>query len=204
MIFIDPGVKTFVTGYDPSGRIIVWGERDIGVIARLLHYKCKLQGKIKKEKRYKKRLTMKKAFLRIGERIYNLVDELHKKLTKWLLENYQYIFIPRLNFHKCKKLNSKSKAKMASYRHCSFLDRLINKSREYVKSYILEVNESYTSKTCSKCGNQHENLKNKDIYECKKCKIKIGRDINASKNMMLRYFSQRAKISVLALGPSPL
>ena len=79
---------------------------------------------------------MKRAYLRIGERIYNLVDELHKKLTKWLLENYKYIFIPRLNFHKCKKLNSKSKAKMASYRHCSFLDRLINKSREYVKSYI--------------------------------------------------------------------
>lgn len=48
MIFIDPGVKTFITGYDPSGKIITWGENDIGRIARLLHYTRKLQSKIKK------------------------------------------------------------------------------------------------------------------------------------------------------------
>jgi len=196
MIFIDPGVKTFITGFDPSGKIIMWGVRDIAVIARLLHYKNKLQGRIKKEKTHKKRFTMKRALLRIYKRIENLISELHKKLAKWLCENYQYIFIPRLNFHKCKKLNSKSKAKMAAYSHCSFLNRLVNKSREYKKSFVLEVNEAFTSKTCSNCGNQHETLGNKDIYECLNCGITIGRDINASKNVMLRYFSQRAKLII--------
>ena len=194
MIFIDPGQKTFLTGYDPSGKIIIWGERDIGVIARLLHYKNKLQGRITKINNAKKRYTMKRALLRINEHIYNLVDELHKKLSKWLLENYQYVFIPKLNFHKCKNLNNKSKCKMASYRHCSFVDRLINKSREYKNSKVLIVNESYTSKTCSRCGNQHETLKNKDVYECNSCNLKISRDINASKNVMLRYFSQRVNL----------
>ena len=210
MIFIDPGVKTFLTGYDPSGRIIQWGEKDIGVIARLQHYKNKLQSKIKLQSGNKidqresvymfkssKRYKMSKAILRINERIYNLVNELHKKLSLWLVENYQYIFIPRLNFHKCKKLNRKSKAKMAAYRHCAFIDRLKDKTRETQDSHVVEVNEAFTSKTCSKCGNQHESLRNKDIYECSNCKLKIGRDINASKNVMLRYFTKRVSLDIV-------
>lgn len=207
MIFIDPGVKTFLTGYDPSGKIIQWGEKDIGVIVRLQHYKNKLQSKMKLQCNNKidqresiymfkssKRYKMSKAILRINERIYNLVNELHKKLSLWLVKNYQYIFIPRLNFHKCKKLNKKSKSKMAAYRHCSFIDRLKNKTREIHDSHVLEVNEAFTSKTCSRCGNHHESLRNKDIYECSNCKLKIGRDINASKNVMLRYFTKRVSL----------
>jgi transposase len=202
MIFIDPGVKTFLTGYDPSGKIIQWGEKDIGVISRLLHYKRKLQSKMNSKWsktsifmfKSSNRRKMFKAILRINNRIYNLVNELHKKLSKWLVENYQYIFIPKLNFHKCKKLNKKSKSKMASYRHCAFVDRLKNKTREVSNTYVLEINEAYTSKTCSECGNQHQSLKNKDIYECTKCQLKIGRDINASKNVMLRYFTKRVSL----------
>ena len=145
MIFIDTGVKTFLTGYDPSGKIIQWGEKDIGVIARLIHYKNKLQSKTKLQCKNKiddrtsiymykssKRNRMSKAMLRINNRINNLVDELHKKLSKWLVENYQYIFIPRLNFHNCTKLIKKSKSNMAAYRHCAFVDRLINKTRETI------------------------------------------------------------------------
>ena len=131
----------------------------------------------------------------MNEKIFNLVEELHKKLTRWLVENYRYIFIPRLNFHNCKRLNRKSKAKMASYRHCAFLDRLNNKTREYKTVKVVEVEEDFTSKTCSHCGNLHQTLSNKDVYDCSNCKIKIGRDINASKNIMLKYFSKRAVVS---------
>ena len=84
---------------------------------------------------------------------------------------------------------------MAAYRHCAFVDRLINKTRETKDSFVLEVNEAYTSKTCSQCGYQHETLKNKDVYKCVNCKLKIGRDINASKNVMLRYFTKRVSLS---------
>jgi transposase len=151
MIFLDPGVNNFVTGYDPSGKIIIWGENDIG---RLLHYKRKLQSKIKKEKKQSKKYRMNIALLRMGEKIKNLVDEMHKKLSKWLCENYENIYLPRLNFHTCKKLNNKSKAKMASYSHCAFSDRLINKVREYSNCKVTEINEAFTSKTCCCCGYQ--------------------------------------------------
>jgi len=42
---LDPGVRTFMTGYDPSGVAIEWGKNDIGRIYRLCHAYDKLQGK---------------------------------------------------------------------------------------------------------------------------------------------------------------
>ena len=192
MLFIDPGVKTFLTGYDPSGKIIICGERDVSRIARLLYYKRILFSKQMKANKCRKRKSFRLACLRIGEKIENLVDELHKKLSKWLCENYKHIYIPRLNFHKCNKLDKRSKAKMASLRHCSFVDRLLNKSKVYPNCNVIEVNEAYTSKTCSRCGWQHDKLFNNNIFKCDKCNLVIGRDINASKNIMLRYFTKRA------------
>jgi IS605 OrfB family transposase len=192
VLFIDPGSKVFLTGYDPSGKIIIFGKDDIGRIARLLHYKRKLQskemcktinGKIKK--RYRK------AKLRIGEKITNLVNDMHKKLAKWLCSNYTRVYIPKLNFHNMKKLNKKEKSKLASLKHCNFVDRLKNKSREY-NCKIIEVKEDYTSKTCSNCGYLKNDLKGR-VYKCDSCEMVFDRDMNASKNIMLKYINEAKK-----------
>lgn len=191
IIFIDPGQSTFITGYDPSGKIITIGEKDIGRICRLQHYKNKLQGRIEKEVVKHKRYKMRKALLSINENIKNLVDDFHKKTTKFLTSNYNNIFIPKLNFHKCKKLNTKDKQKMASLRLCELVDRLIMKTREIKNCKVEIVNEAFTTKTCSNCGEQKETINRNRVYECNKCGLSIDRDINASKNIMLRYFSKR-------------
>jgi IS605 OrfB family transposase len=211
MIFIDPGSKNFITCYDPEGKIITWGKRDVGRLARLFHYKNKLSSKLSKITNMNKKKRMKKAVLRMNENIRNLVSDLHKKLSKWLCSNYSNIFIPRLNFHKMSKLKKINKQKIAALSHCAFLDRLKFKTREYPGCNVLEVNESYTSKTCSGCGYQNDKLRNKDVFDCKSCDLKIGRDANAAKNIMLRYFSHRAIVKetivsaprTMALGPSP-
>ncbi len=200
MIFIDPGVKTFLTGYDPSGKIVIWGKKDYRRIERLNFHKSELQSKITKEKKHSSRYRMKKALLRINKKVYNLVDELHKKLSKWLCSNYEYIFLPKLNFHECKKLNSHSKSNLASLRHCGFFDRLKNKSREYTTN-VIEVNEAHTTKYCSNCGWYNKDIKNQDIFTCQQCNSIFERDINASKNIMLRYLTTRVK-KVVTLSPS--
>lgn len=212
MVFIDPGSKNFVTCYDPSGKVIVWGKLDIGRIGRLLHYKNKIHSKMTKIKNSRKKKRLRLVLLRMNNNIRNLVSELHKKLSKWLCSNYSCIFIPRLNFHKMKKLRKMNKQKIVSYSHCAFVDRLTCKAREYPGCNVIEVNESYTSKTCSNCGHQHNSLYNKDVFVCDSCKQSLGRDINAAKNIMLRYFSQRAVVKetlvpytiTSALGPTPL
>ena len=193
VISIDPGVKNFMTGYDPSGLIITVGQKDIGRIARLLHYQNQLQSKMSKITTSKKKKSHKMAWLRMGEKIRNLVDDLHKKLAKWLCEEYNTILIPRLNFHDFKNLNKKSKKQLATFSHCSFLDRLIYKSQEYSNCRVIEVTEEYTSKTCTCCGTINESLGNKDILTCE-CGVTIERDFNGARNILLKYLTERHSV----------
>ena len=48
---------------------------------------------------------------------------------------------------------------------------------------VLTVDEFRTSKTCCNCKNIKKELKAEKTYECKKCKLVIDRDINASINI---------------------
>ena len=45
VIALDPGVRTFMTGYDPSGLAIEWGKNDIARIYRLCHAYDRIQSK---------------------------------------------------------------------------------------------------------------------------------------------------------------
>ena len=192
IIALDPGVRTFQTGYDISGRLIEIGKNDIGILSRLIYYKEKLQSKIANTIHKKKR-RMNKAFLRINKRIYNLVNDAHRKISKWLCENYNYILVPKLKFHTFKKNTSKIiKKKMVVWSHCKFVDCLINKSREYPNCKIQVVNEQYTSKTCSNCGNIKNNLYANKTYNCEKCHKIFDRDANGAKNILLKYITERA------------
>jgi len=60
VISLDPGVRTFMTGYDTSGTAVEWSKNDIGRVYRLCHAYDKLQskrdqihGKRNKRKRYR-------------------------------------------------------------------------------------------------------------------------------------------------------
>ena len=194
MIFFDPGQKAVLTGYDPSGTVVTIGRNDIGRISRLLHYKNKLKRKISKCANAKKVKRLRRAMLRTYEVVKNLVTELHRKVAKWLCENYTHVFLPKLNFHKMTGLNKKSKEKMASLSHCSLFDTIQNKTREHPWCHLLEVNEAFTTKTCCRCGSQNPNVGNSDTYKCidQNCRLVIGRDTNAAVNILLRYFTKRA------------
>lgn len=197
-IFFDPGCAPILTGYDPEGVVYVFGKKDISRIARLLHHKNKLKGKSVKAKKHKKRYSLKRAYLRISEKIKNLVKDFHCKITKWLCENYTHVYIPRLNFHKMKNLHKKPKEKLASLEHCALVDRLVDKTREYGWCNIIEVNESFTTKTCGKCGTQNETVGRSKTFICgnNECNLTCHRDVHASMNILLRYFTKRAVIQM--------
>jgi len=68
-----------------------------------------------------------------------------------------------------------------------FRERINIISKKY-KSNIKLINEYNTSKMCHNCENIYKNLGCKKIYKCKKCKIEIDRDINASINIYKKGF----------------
>ena len=186
-IFIDPGEYQVLTGFDPDGHIVTLGKQDIGQIARLQHYYRKFQGRIKKSNvSTKKRKRMNIALQKINDRIYNLVDDMHKKITRFLVTNYNNIHIPKLNFHNFKNMSKKHKARFASLRHCSLIDRIIDKTREFPKTKVFIETEEYTSKTCTNCGWLNNNLGSKKEFKCPCCGLNISRDTNGARNIMLK------------------
>lgn len=137
--------------------------------------------------------TQKKNFKKVINRTYkkieNMVTEMHNKLSIYLCKKYDRIMVTDFS---CKKVNSKkgdlgpqTKRVLGMLSHYRFRLRLQNKCEEYRCQYI-EVNESYTSKTCCNCGNIKDDLGSSKIYECKKCKNIIDRDVNGAINILIK------------------
>ena len=195
VISLDPGVRTFVTGYDPSGLVCEWGKNDIGRIYRLCHTLDKLHSKwSQKTLRHRKRYRLKKAGKRIRLKIRNLVDEFHKKLSTWLCKNYRVILLPKFETSTMirrgqRKIGSRTVRSMVTWSHYRFRQRLISKSREYSWCNVVLCDESFTSKTCTNCGVLNHSLGGSKVFACNACNLVIDRDVNGARNILLSYIS---------------
>jgi transposase len=65
-----------------------------------------------------------------------------------------------------------------------FLEKLKFKC-ENTNTKLYIVTEEYTSKTCTFCG-VINNVGSSEIYKCKECKSVIDRDVNASRNILIK------------------
>ncbi len=193
VIALDPGNRTFLTGYDGEN-VLEIGRRDIGRIQRLcLHLDDLLSRSSSVPCR--QRFKMRKAAAKMRTRIQNLIKDLHNKAVAILVNSYKVIFLPtfdssqmviRINGKgKKRKINSKSVRQMLTLSHYKFEQHL--KQASVRKGVIVVLcNESYTSKTCGACGHIHEKLGGNKVHHCPSCGMKTLRDINGARNIMLR------------------
>lgn len=190
---IDPGLKTFITIYsDNSIDKIGIGIRDtIQKICKDIDIIISKQYK-KKEGKYKynhqKRRNLRKALHKKIKYLNNLKEELHNKSVKYLCDNYGKIIIPPFETQKMVSninLDSKTSRNLMCISYYKFLSKLKSRCIEYDIELIIRP-EYYTSKTCTRCGNIKHDLKNSDIYICKNCDLKIDRDTNGARNILLR------------------
>ncbi|PCJ28973.1 MAG: hypothetical protein COA94_03095 [Rickettsiales bacterium] len=178
VIALDPGTRTFMTGYSTSEVIECSRKADI--------FK-KLKNKISILQENRKYKTIQKYYIRIG----NLVDDLHWRTIKYLTDNYDEILLPSFESQELVKKNKNKKVReqLLNLKHYQFKRRLICKSNMLgnVKVYI--VGEEYTSKTCGRCGALNNNLGSKEIFKCVKddCNFKTGRDVNGARNILLKH-----------------
>ncbi len=83
-------------------------------------------------------------------------------------------------------LSSEMKSACLQTRFYEFSKRLKYKC-EKTKTNFKMVNEMYTSKTCSLCGNYNDKLKGEKVYNCSKCNCLMDRDINGCRNILMKY-----------------
>ncbi len=171
LVALDPGLRTFITGYSPQETFKISRDKEL-----LEKYRKKLDKLISLRKG-------KKYIIKWRDKIKNFVDDLHWKAISYLTKNYKIILLPTFESQKMLGNNKKVNRDFNEFKHYKFKMRLLDKSKEIKNTKVLLVGEEYTSKTCSKCGYIKYDLKNSKIFKCNRCSLKIDRDINGSRNI---------------------
>jgi putative transposase len=203
-IALDPGVRTFMTGFDGS-EILEIGKYDIGRIYRLCRHLDKIMSMISTSlgrsfKRY--RFKLRKAAAKIRIKIKNLIFELHKKAANYLATKYKMIFLPTFETSQMvkkgkRKLATKTARAMCTLSHYKFKQTLKHQASKY-GSVVVDVTEEYTSKTCSKCGHVHTKLGSNKKFKCPACGHSLGRDLNGAFNILLKALRDTSRTGELS------
>ena len=195
IVSIDPGVRTFITTYDTQGHISEWGHYDNKHIMRMaIHIDKLISLKASKNTKHRKRYKLIKAIQRMRNRLRNRIDEVHKKSSRWLCENYNNIILPVFSSKSMvkkqdRRIGCKTVRQMLSWSHYRFQQRLQHKVREYPLCNLILTTEEYTSKTCGCCGEIKTNLGSKKEFICTKCFFVMDRDHNGARNVMIKYLT---------------
>ncbi len=177
---IDPGAKTFMTCFGNNGCVEHKHNESV------LQKQDKSIKQMKDRRRTKQSRVHKKKINRLEIRKANLVDELHWKTINILLKMNDFIFYGDIKSHGIVKNgnNHTLNTDMNNLKFYKFKQRLLFKAIERGKK-VYETQEHYTTKTCSFCGSMNTPGLSR-VYECKNCKKKIGRDVNAAKNILMK------------------
>lgn len=184
IISLDPGLRTFMTGLSEDSAL------DIGKnVNKIISLKLKRLNKIKNNKNISNKIKKKNEIM-INRKISNMIDELHWKTISVLTGNYNNIFLGDMSAKSIVKKNNSilspvQKVACLRTKYYQFQQRLKYKCIATKTNFSL-IDESYTSKTCSNCGNYNEKLKGEKVYNCKKCKLVIDRDINGCRNIYFK------------------
>ncbi|WP_124974951.1 RNA-guided endonuclease InsQ/TnpB family protein [Aphanothece sacrum] len=188
IVALDPGVRSFLTLFSPNS--FGWiGNRDIGKIQRLCYQLDNLISRSTKVNA-KTRKRYRKACDRLRTRIRNLIDELHHKIARFLVDNYDVILLPTFEVSEMvlknsRKIRTKSVRQMLSWSHYRFSEFLKHKAFETGK-LVIDCCEAYTSKTVSWTGELIHNLGGRKVIKSKIDGQKMDRDLNGARGIFLR------------------
>lgn len=176
---IDFGLKNFITL--SNGEKINSPEclkKSLRTLKRL--NKSHSRKKTNSKNKEKARIKLAKCY----EKISNQRKYFNDCLSRYLVDNYDFIFIEDLNIQSMKKLWGRKVSDIAWYQFTTMLNY---KALERNK-YVFKIDRFYpSSKLCHNCGYKNEALNLSDRkWICPVCHSELDRDINASKNILKR------------------
>jgi putative transposase len=197
IIALDPGVRTFMTGFD-GNKFIEFGGGDMGRIARICQQLDDLMSRLSQATK-QRRKRMRQAAHRMRIRIRNLVDECQKQTACYLTSNYRVIFLPTFESSQMvararRKIRSKTARAMLTWAHYRF-KQTIKHQANIRNASVIDVTEEYTSKTCTHCGHVHHSLGGSKVFTCPECGYSIPRDYNGAFGILLKALRDTASIS---------
>ncbi len=142
--------------------------------------------------RQKIKPSQSKKYIKINHKLREYVKNEIRRIINKLIEKYQPTIIVVENL--------KNFVKEIINQYPKTVKRVLirigrkeikNKLKELSEEYgieIVEINPAYTSQTCSVCGYVDKgNRKNQSEFECRLCGTKLNADVNAGRNLLIRY-----------------
>ena len=168
--------------------VIEWGDGDMRRVYALLRRADQLHFQIDRGK-----LKYRRPWLRLLLKIRYKIDEIHRKFATFLCRMVKHILLPKFDKSNMVKraqrnISSKTARSMMNWAHYRFRETLKAKVALYSRCVLYICDEHYTSKTCGSCGHNHQKLGSNRTFVCSKCAYKADRDINAARNILLRFF----------------
>jgi putative transposase len=199
-IGLDPGMRKFLSGYSTTGESLFMGNRAFKTLIPLLFHINRIEGRLKRHRNKLQLVDERELAIlvrrkqKLWERVKNLVREMHWKCAKFLVKNYEHIYlgdfrVKNVTKHRKgkKDLPALVKRILQQYSFFSFKQRL-----EYLcernNCKLILVHEALTSKSCSSCGNVGEVGKS-EVYKCLRCGGSFDRDGNSAKNILVKGMS---------------
>lgn len=191
IVAIDPGGNPFIAYYSPTSHGLI-GKNCYGRLSKQLKTSDRLMSEAAKSNHlYYRKTKLLKAASKCREKVKNIVDNMHKQAINTLTKEYETIILPKYSLKRMvSKLHSNAARAMYTVSHFSFRQKMIATCIKR-KNRLIICDEAYTSKTCSVCGNQHDDLGVKKVYDCVSCGSFIHRDINAARNIFMKTVTLR-------------
>lgn len=183
IIALDPGTRTFQTGFDARGCVVECHRNDELLkklkerMSVLQSLRAKRQIKGKDRKKYMKKLN-------------DCIDDFHWQTVKSLTSTYGHVLLPHFESQEMKqqRLSRGLNRDLDIFKHYKFKRKLYFKAR-LSNTRVYDVNESYTTKTCTNCGVLNNTVGSKTVFDCDSCGLRIDRDTNGSRNIFLKHVS---------------
>jgi len=204
IVALDPGEKVFQSYYSRTETGKLGDNMRIKILdyrKKIDKYKSIIAGKKNKKNKTINKKKISKKIRILNNNIKGYVNEIHKKSAKYLCENYDKILIPTFgtqgmlkNYNENNKKNNLPKSvkyvlqRQSHYKFKMYLKAMAKRYRVEV----MDVEEAYTSKVCTYCGTMGDEYTKDRIKICK-CTNKVDRDINGSRNILLKYMKNIIK-----------
>ena len=122
----------------------------------------------------------------IHAKIKNIRSDFHHKLSRQLVNDHAAIFVGNVN---AKGLAKTKLAKSVLDAGWTAFRTMLKYKCENAGVWFEEVNEAYTTQTCSCCGSRHNSPKGRAglrirEWTCQGCGTAHDRDVNAAKNIL--------------------
>ncbi|MFP3268356.1 MAG: transposase [Desulfurococcales archaeon] len=181
VVGIDLGVEKLVTTSD--GVVIENPKVFDKVEGRKKILQKSLSRKRKGSRNYEK---VRKKLAKIHERVKNLMNDYIHKVTSWLVEQYDEIYVEDLDVKEMVE-DSESKVLRKHILHANFSKFMsyLSYKAERAGRRVVKVDQRNTSKTCARCGYVKKDLTLADrVFVCPRCGWTVDRDYDASLNIL--------------------